>query len=108
MPLSVRQPVTLLMRRASREGLKVTLSYLGPVVPPVARGKELGKLTISAPGVPEMIVPVFAGADVDSGGLMTQIKVGLKGLLSKDPEPEAKSEDITLPADGKPADAPTP
>ena len=107
-PLSVRQPVTLLMRRSSREGLKVKLSYLTPVVPPIARGQELGTLTISAPGVPEKTVPVFAGADVEAGGLMTQIKVGLKGILSKDPEPAPTSQDVTLPADDKPTDPPAP
>jgi D-alanyl-D-alanine carboxypeptidase (penicillin-binding protein 5/6) len=104
-PLAVRQPVKLLMRRASRDGLKVKLDYLEPVMPPVARGQELGKLTITAPGVPDVVVPVYAGADVEAGGLMTQIKVGLKEILSSKPQPAAASQDIT-PA-SQPADAPT-
>ncbi|MCE9523896.1 MAG: D-alanyl-D-alanine carboxypeptidase [Alphaproteobacteria bacterium] len=106
-PLTVRKPVTLLMRRASRDGLKVKLSYMNPVMSPVVRGAELGKLTITAPGVPEMVVPVYAGADVEAGGLMTQIKVGIKELLSSAPEPEGKSEDLALPVDPKPGDVPT-
>lgn len=96
-PLSVRQPVTVLMRRASREGLKVTLNYSEPVIPPIARGQELGKLTISAPGVDDVVVPVHAGADVEAGGLITQVKVGLKELLSSKPEPKAASEEVSLP-----------
>lgn len=103
-PLAVRQPVKLLMRRASRDGLKVKLDYLEPVIPPVARGQELGKLTITAPGVPETVVPVYAGADVESGGLFTQIKVGLKEILSSKPEPAPATGDVTLP---ETADAPT-
>ena len=98
-PLAVRQPVKVLMRRASREGLKVQLSYLEPVVPPVARGQELGKLTITAPGVPETVVPVYAGADIEAGGWFTQIKVGIKELLSSAPEPAPTSQDVTPPAD---------
>lgn len=105
-PLAVRQPVKVLMRRASRDGLKVKLDYLEPVMPPVARGQELGKLTITAPGVPEMVVPVYAGAEVEAGGLMTQIKVGLKDILSSKPEPAPATEDVTLP-ESQPADAPT-
>jgi D-alanyl-D-alanine carboxypeptidase (penicillin-binding protein 5/6) len=98
-PLAVRQPVKVLMRRASREGLKVQLSYLEPVMPPVVRGQELGKLTITAPGVAETVVPVYAGADVESGGWFTQIKVGIKELLSSTPEPAPTSQDVTPPAD---------
>jgi serine-type D-Ala-D-Ala carboxypeptidase (penicillin-binding protein 5/6) len=106
-PLAVRQPVKLLMRRASRDGLKVKLNYSEPVMPPVARGQELGKLTITAPGVPDMVVPVYAGADVESGGLFTQIKVGVKELLSSKPEPKPATEDVTLPENSPPpADAP--
>ncbi len=96
-PLAVREPVKLLMRRASREGLKVVLSYNEPVLSPVERGQELGKLTIAAPGVPTMTVPVHAGASVDSGGLFTQIKVGVRELVSGGAEPQAASEVIRLP-----------
>lgn len=101
-PLSVRQPVTLLMRRASREGLKVVLDYSEPVMPPIARGQELGKLTITAPGVPDMVVPVHAGADVESGGIVTQVKVGLKELLSSKPEPKPAAEEVSLPLNAPP------
>jgi serine-type D-Ala-D-Ala carboxypeptidase (penicillin-binding protein 5/6) len=104
-PLAVRQPVKILMRRASREGLKVTLSYNEPVMSPVERGKELGKLTISAPGLPDTVVPVFAGAAVDSGGLFTQIRVGVKELLSSGPEPQTASEVVKLSDDAPPQPA---
>jgi D-alanyl-D-alanine carboxypeptidase (penicillin-binding protein 5/6) len=96
-PLAVRQPVKMLLRRASREGMKVVLSYNEPVVAPVTRGQELGKLTISAPGVPDTVVPVFAGAEVEAGGIFTQIKVGLSDLLSGSKEPAPASQTVTLP-----------
>lgn len=106
-PLSVRQPVKLMMRRASREGLKVKVSYMEPVIAPIARGQELGRLTITAPGVPDMTVPVVAGADVEAGGLMTQIKVGIKELLSSDPESAPKTEELPLPGEPQAAEAPS-
>lgn len=98
-PLAVRQPVKVLMRRASREGLKVVLNYNEPVMAPVERGKELGRLTISAPGIPDMTVPVFAGAAVDSGGIFSQIKMGIRELLSSEPEPQVASEAVQLSED---------
>lgn len=98
-PLAVRQPVKVLMRRASREGLKVFLNYNEPVMAPVERGKELGRLKISAPGIPDMTVPVFAGATVESGGIFTQIKMGIKELLSSAPEPQPASETVSLSED---------
>ncbi len=104
-PLSVRQPVKLMMRRASRDGLKVVLNYNEPVMSPVQRGQELGKLTISAPGIPDTIVPVFAGAEVDSGGLFTQIKVGVKELLSSGSESQPASDVVKL-TDDKDASQP--
>jgi D-alanyl-D-alanine carboxypeptidase (penicillin-binding protein 5/6) len=106
-PLTVRQPVKLLMRRASRDGLKAVVSYSEPIDAPITRGQELGKLTITAPGVPDTVVPVYAGADVESGGLMTDIKLGIKDLLSGKPEPAPKTADVPLQGDTQSAEAPT-
>lgn len=107
-PLTVRQPVKMLMRRASRDGLKATVTYMDPVAAPIARGQELGKLTVTAPGVPDMTVPVFAGADVEQGGWMTQIKLGIKDLVSAEPEPASKTEELPVPVEPKSAAAPPP
>ena len=105
-PLAVRQPVKILMRRASRAGLKVVLNYEEPIQAPVQRGQELGKLTITAPGVPQRTVPVFAGADVEAGGVFTQIKVGIKDLLGAE-QKSARGEEVTLPLETQSGDAPT-
>jgi D-alanyl-D-alanine carboxypeptidase (penicillin-binding protein 5/6) len=105
-PLTVRQPVKLLMRRASRDGLKAVISYTEPVDAPVTRGQELGKVTITAPGVPDTVVPVYAGADVEAGGLMTQIKLGIKDLLADKPDPASKSAPLPMPEEGRSAEAP--
>jgi D-alanyl-D-alanine carboxypeptidase (penicillin-binding protein 5/6) len=105
-PLAVREPVTLIMRRASRDGLKAVLSYSEPVDAPVERGQQLGKLTITAPGVPEKVVPVFAGAAVEEGGVFMQIKLGIKDLLSSKPETAQASEELPLSSPAPSAEAP--
>ena len=71
-------------------------------------GQEVGTLTITAPGVPETTVPVFAGAEVEEGGIFTQIKTGIKDLMSSAPEPASKTEELPLPAEQQPAEAPPP
>jgi len=80
-PLTVKQPVNIMLRRASRSGLKVTLKYQEPIVPPITRGKQLGSLLITAPGAPDMTVPVYAGAEVEGGGILTYMKVGAQALV---------------------------
>jgi D-alanyl-D-alanine carboxypeptidase (penicillin-binding protein 5/6) len=86
-PLVVRQPLSLLMRTAARDRLRVTLSFTDPVVPPIARGEEMGTLKIEAPGVEPVSVPVYAGAAVREGSFLTRLKAGWK-LLMADAEDE--------------------
>lgn len=81
-PLTVRSPVSVMLRRASRPGLKVTLKYDEPIAAPIERGKQLGSMLITAPGAPDMTVPVYAGAAVDSGGIFTYMRVGAQALMS--------------------------
>jgi len=100
-PLTVKKPVNIMLRRASRDSLRVTLHYNEPLTPPIQRGQELGSLTITAPGAPDMTVPVYAGAAVDSGGVFTQMKVGLKALISgKEDVPSAAPVPAATPPDG--------
>jgi D-alanyl-D-alanine carboxypeptidase (penicillin-binding protein 5/6) len=80
-PLTVKQPVNIMLRRASRSGLKVTLKYDEPLVPPIDNSKQLGTLLITAPGAPDMTVPVYAAAPVESGGVLTYVRVGAQALV---------------------------
>jgi D-alanyl-D-alanine carboxypeptidase (penicillin-binding protein 5/6) len=63
-PLVGGKDLVVTMPRSWRRTAKVTIDYDAPVRAPVARGTELGKLTISGQGVPDMQVPLLAGADV--------------------------------------------
>ena len=68
-PLVGGRDLVVTMPRGWRNRAKVTLAYASPVVAPVQRGTRLGQLTVSGPGVPELEVPLLAGADVARLGL---------------------------------------
>ena len=68
-PLVGGRDLVVTMPRGWRNRAKVTLAYDSPVPAPVLRGTRLGQLTVSGPGVPELEVPLLAGADVARLGL---------------------------------------
>ena len=81
--LTVREPVKLvLLRRAARDRLRVTLEFETPAIPPIARGQELGRLIVTAPGAPALRVPVCAKSPVRRASLLVQLKAGLKLLMA--------------------------
>ena len=68
-PLVGGRDVVVTMPRGWRNRARVTLAYDSPVPAPVLRGTRLGQLTVSGAGVPELEVPLLAGADVARLGL---------------------------------------
>ncbi len=68
-PLVGGRDLVLTMPRNWRQKAKVALDYDSPIPAPIARGTKLGVLTVRGDGVPEMDVPLLAGADVDRLGL---------------------------------------
>jgi D-alanyl-D-alanine carboxypeptidase (penicillin-binding protein 5/6) len=105
-PLVVKDPVQVMMRRAARGGLKVVVRYKGPVVAPIAKGQEVGTLNVTAPGAVPVTVPVYAGAAVDRVGPLGQIGNAVYYLLqghATAPEnvaPPAVPPAATAPASG--------
>jgi D-alanyl-D-alanine carboxypeptidase (penicillin-binding protein 5/6) len=68
-PLVGGRDLAVTMPRNWRSKARVTLEYESPVRAPVVRGSTLGKLNVSGEGVPDMSVPLLAGADVPRLGL---------------------------------------
>jgi D-alanyl-D-alanine carboxypeptidase (penicillin-binding protein 5/6) len=68
-PLVAGRDVTVTMPRNWRQKASVKVSYDSPVSAPVAKGDSLGKLTVTGDGVPQLDVPLMAGADVPRLGL---------------------------------------
>lgn len=82
-PLMAGQDVTLTLPRSARPGLKTAITFNQPVPAPVAKGQELGKLTITAPGMETKEIPLIAGADVAQTGFFARITTKLRLLLHR-------------------------
>jgi serine-type D-Ala-D-Ala carboxypeptidase (penicillin-binding protein 5/6) len=72
-PLVGGRDVVVTLPRQWRRNLQARLRYEAPVAAPVQKGQELGRLDVSGQGVPNMSLPLLAGADVDRLGLIPRI-----------------------------------
>ncbi|NKC31491.1 D-alanyl-D-alanine carboxypeptidase [Roseomonas sp. BU-1] len=72
-PLVAGRDLVLTLPRQWRRNLEVRVRYDAPVPAPVSKGQGIGTLLIAGQGVPEMTVPLIAGADVDRLGLLPRI-----------------------------------
>jgi D-alanyl-D-alanine carboxypeptidase (penicillin-binding protein 5/6) len=68
-PLVGGRDLVVTMPRQWRRDASIKVQYDSPVRAPVARGDTLGRLAVSGQGVPDMDVPLLAGADVPKLGL---------------------------------------
>jgi D-alanyl-D-alanine carboxypeptidase (penicillin-binding protein 5/6) len=67
-PLQAPKDLIVTVPRRGAADLKATVIYDGPVPAPIRKGDVVGKLNVSAPGIPPVEVPLVAGADVDRRG----------------------------------------
>jgi len=81
-PLAVKDPLAVTMQVDSHSGMKVTLTYDGPVPAPVAKGQQIGVVKITAPDFPGLTVPVYAADSVSGAGFFSRIVFGLEALIS--------------------------
>lgn len=72
-PLVAGRDLVLTLPRQWRRNLQVRVRFDAPVPAPVTKGQGIGTLLIGGQGVPEMTVPLIAGADVDKLGLFPRI-----------------------------------
>lgn len=63
-PLVGGRDLVITMPRQWRKTAKVQIQYDAPIPAPINRGDTLGQLTVSGQGVPDMQIPLLAGADV--------------------------------------------
>jgi D-alanyl-D-alanine carboxypeptidase (penicillin-binding protein 5/6) len=68
-PLVGGRELAVTMPRNWRSKARIAIEYESPIPAPVIRGTTLGRLVVSGEGVPEMSVPLLAGADVPRLGL---------------------------------------
>jgi serine-type D-Ala-D-Ala carboxypeptidase (penicillin-binding protein 5/6) len=72
-PLVGGRDMVVTLPRSWRNKLQAKLQYDTPVEAPVLKGQELGKLLVSGQGVPNLSLPLLAGADVERLGLLPRI-----------------------------------
>jgi serine-type D-Ala-D-Ala carboxypeptidase (penicillin-binding protein 5/6) len=81
-PLVGGRDLIVTMPRNWRDKAKVTVEYEAPLRAPVERGSVVGRLAVSGPGVPEMSIPLLAGADVPRLGLPGRAMAVLSHYMS--------------------------
>ena len=80
-PLLIENDLTLTLPKKARRDMKVKVTFEGPVPAPVQKGQRLGTLTISAPDVDTLEIPLVAGDDVQRLGLMGRLGAALDYIL---------------------------
>lgn len=80
-PLLIREPLHVLLRRNARDALKVSVTYDSPVPAPIEAGQVLGTLRVEAPDLETIEVPLEAGAAIDQLGPIGRLVSGLEFLV---------------------------
>jgi D-alanyl-D-alanine carboxypeptidase (penicillin-binding protein 5/6) len=80
-PLVIDKDVVITLPRKARKDLKVVASFNGPVPAPVAAGSRLGMLSVTAPGIDPINVPLLAGGSVEGLGTMGRLSEAIKYIL---------------------------
>jgi D-alanyl-D-alanine carboxypeptidase (penicillin-binding protein 5/6) len=80
-PMVGGRDLVLTLPRQWRRNMQVRLRYEAPLTAPVARGQTIGTMVVSGQGVPQMEVPLMAGADVERLGIVSRIPAVVSRLV---------------------------
>ncbi len=80
-PLVIDQDLAVTLPRGARRKATVKITYTGPIPAPIAKGAVVAQLSISAPDVPPIQVPLKAGKAVERLGFMGRLSAGFSYLL---------------------------
>jgi D-alanyl-D-alanine carboxypeptidase (penicillin-binding protein 5/6) len=78
LPLVSPKPIRVLMPRGSTERLTARVVYTGPLRAPVQKGAQVARLQVMRGETQALDIPLFAGANVETGTLSQR---ALDGLL---------------------------
>ncbi len=81
-PLVGGRELVVTMPRNWRQHARVSIEYQSPIPAPVVRGSSVGRLIVSGEGVPDMEVPLLAGADVPRLSLPGRAMAVLSHMVS--------------------------
>jgi len=80
-PLVISQDVKITLPRKARNKLKITVQFQGPIPAPIAKGAEIAKVLITAPGREPLEIPLVAGQDVEQLGLFGRLGAALESIV---------------------------
>jgi D-alanyl-D-alanine carboxypeptidase (penicillin-binding protein 5/6) len=80
-PLVSSQDLTITLARKARKDMKVTVQYEGPIAAPIKAGTPIAQLVITAPDEEPVSIPLLAGADVDTLGLIGRLGEAVDFLI---------------------------
>jgi D-alanyl-D-alanine carboxypeptidase (penicillin-binding protein 5/6) len=82
-PLVIDQDLTITLPNNVRNDLKVEVVAKEPLLAPINKGDEIGKLVVEIPRVTNLEIPLYAGESVEEMGFMaatlTKMKLHLRG-----------------------------
>jgi D-alanyl-D-alanine carboxypeptidase (penicillin-binding protein 5/6) len=68
-PLVPQKPVRIMLPRNANDKIIARIVYTGPVPAPVKQGQRIGRLKVWRNDAVALEVPLYAGADVETGNL---------------------------------------
>lgn len=76
--LMTEQDVKVGLYRPVRKKMKVRAEYDGPIAAPIAKGDQIGRLVVSAPGREDEVFALLAGEDISRKGAFGRAIASLK------------------------------
>lgn len=80
-PVYTQDKVLVSVMRKARKDMKVKLVHQEAVPAPIARGDKIATLVISAAGMDDIQIPLYAGANVEEAGFFGHIGAAISFLL---------------------------
>jgi len=80
-PLVIDRDLTVTLPRQSRDGLRVSVVYEGPIPAPIEAGTEVATLVVQAPGIVPFEVPLLAGSSVGQLTMFGRLGAALEYLV---------------------------
>ncbi len=81
LPVTVGKPLAVMLPVEARPKMTVSLHYKAPLYAPIKKGDAVGTLTVTAPGMPNLNVPVYAARDIRRAGIFGKVWMGVEAIL---------------------------
>jgi D-alanyl-D-alanine carboxypeptidase (penicillin-binding protein 5/6) len=81
-PLTIEKDITLTIPKIAQQGLKAEVTYASPLIAPIAKGQEVGKLVVTVTPTQQIIVPLVAERDVPALGFLAATFSKMKLLVT--------------------------